>query len=331
LEDFALVLLSVCSLLSIFYKNLWPLVSVLLMVVTKQPEFVLCHGLVLNFLKRKKLKECFFIPANHFFHCLLLGILLCILIKITMLDSIFVLLIPLVYRHPVHEMMKRDSGANFLLFSLAISALVSHCLNPQDIQSLLLLNLYLYVLILFKSLPNGVIFPLVLFSAGLNVKLLMCDALYPFVLLMILFVFLFVQKMNHQKNACVKKRTAFFIHFLVVAALIKNVAIEQNFFLILMVYTWLYFAVQKICNLCIFALKCKDLTMIHTITMTPLVMMLGMLQLSGVAFSSFMPWTIFCGLAMLTLDKVTTAPMNSDSLLANPCVEDYKKLKLVSR
>jgi hypothetical protein len=326
LELLNLVLLSVISILSIYYKNLWPLVSALLYVVTGKPEWVLCHGLVVNFIRFIRIKDLFTMPAAHFFHCVLLGLILAFLSKQCFLESLCLFILPLIFRNPVHMMIRRDSGANFMLFSLACVCAYSIYLGESPLE-ILLLSLYVFTLILFKALPQGVVFPLVLLAAALSAYLILLGSIHYFVLSTMLFMFLFIQKMNNQKHACTKMRMAFFFLLFLGTALFLPYKVDYQLVAIICAYGWLYFAAQKICQLCVFALKCKDLTLIHIITLSPLLILVGHLHFDSLRDGSTAMWIIFSGLAILFLDKFSTAPMNTDALVANPCVEDYQRLK----
>jgi len=328
LEEVLFILLGLVSILSVFYQNLWPLVTVLLISVTKDPILVFSHGVLINFLESKQLKEVFIMPLIEMIHCLLLGFVLYFNFLEFGSTHLLLMLYPFIFRIPVAKSLKRDSGANFILIVLAcVLSLLSIC-EEHSPTEVLLISLYLYSLILFKSLPKTVVFPLVLCVACLSVKLILHDEYFYFILTGIVFLFLWVQKEYSEKGACVKKRTAWFLHLVLSLSLLLSISgANVNIIVTVVCYAWLYFAAQKLCNLCVFALKCKDVTLIHVISLSPLIILVGLLVEGGPYLPSTVPWVLFSGLALLNLDKLSSAPMNADSLLANPCVTDFSLRK----
>ena len=327
MEEVLLILLGFTSILSVFYLNLWPLVTILLITVTKDPMLVLSHGVLINFIESKKIKRLFMMPIIEFIHCALLGILLSFNFLDEGYTALLLFLYPFIFRIPIAERLKQDSGANFILFSLAFVLSFLSINKTHSPIEVLLISLYLYTLIMFKSLPKTVVFSLVLCVACLSVKLILNEDFYYFALSGMLFMFLWLQKGYSDKFSCVKKRSAWFYHIVLILALLVSFLENCNVIVIIAGYAWLYIAAQKLCNLCVFDLKCKDVTLIHVISLSPLLVLVALFIEGGAVLHSTSPWILFSGLALLNLDKFTAKPMNADSLLANPCVSDFKLKK----
>ena len=298
------------------------------MCVYKDPAFVLCHALIINLADFKNLKEIFKISRVQLLHCFLLGTILFALNTHCILVASIAFVLPFAFRYPVHNLIRKDSGANFLMFSLAVISFICCFVDEEMNSAILLLNLYVYTMILFKSLPAGVIYPLVLFAAGMGLKMIVDGHISNFLLSVCLFVFLFTQKMMNQRNTCLKRRSAFFVHLFIFLVFLLGFSLDLPMIPLLAVYFWVYLAGQKLCDACVFAFKCKDLVLIQIVTLSPVLVFTGILNMGKYENILLNPWIVFAGLPLLFLQKFTTAPMNTQSLLQTPCVLDYVDNKI---